>query len=145
MSDILGTYDTLVNHLLSLSLTGISNDDIAWDNSDFDPSGKTAWLDTFYVPAVIDITSKTSAGQLQSGFFQVSAYVPANDATGGVKQYARRQMQIMGEVLAGFATNTQTSYNNVTVSILDSNVQPARKSGGWYVRDITINYIRLGD
>ena len=54
-------------------------------------------------------------------------------------------MQIMGEVLSGFATNAQTSYNNVTVSILDSTVQPARKSGGWYVRDITINYTRLGD
>lgn len=145
MSDILGTYDTLVNHLLSLTITDITSGDIAWDNSDFDPSGKTAWLDTFYIPADIDITSKTTAGQEQSGLFQVSVYVPANDSTGGFKQYARRQMQIMGEVLSGFATNTQTSYNNVTVSILDSTVQPARKSGGWYVRDITINYIRLGD
>ena len=145
MSDILGTYDTLVSHLLSLTLTGITSSDIAWDNSDFDPSGKTAWLDTFYIPADIDITSKGTAGAQQSGLFQVSVYVPANDSTGGVKQYARRQMQIMGEVLSGFATNTQTSYNSVTVSILDSTVQPARKSGGWYVRDITINYIRLGE
>jgi hypothetical protein len=145
MSDILGTYDTLVNHLLSLTLTGIATSDIAWDNSDFDPSGKTAWLDTFYIPADIDIASKGAAGQEQSGLFQVSVYVPANDSTGGVKQYARRQMQIMGEVLAGFATNTEASYNSVTVSILDSTVQPARKSGGWYVRDITINYYRLGE
>ena len=145
MSDILGTYDTLVSHLLSLTLTGITSSDIAWDNSDFNPAGKAAWLDTFYIPADIDITSKGTAGAQQSGLFQVSVYVPANDSTGGVKQYARRQMQIMGEVLSGFATNTQTSYNSVTVSILDSTVQPARKSGGWYVRDITINYIRLGE
>jgi len=54
-------------------------------------------------------------------------------------------MKIMGEVLSGFATNTQASYNGTTVSILDSTVQPARKSGGWYVRDITINYYKLGE
>ena len=144
MSDIIQTYDTLVNHLLSLTLTDITSADIAWDNSDFDPSGKTAWLDTFYIPADIDIKSKTTAGAQEDGLFQVSVYVPANDSAGGVRQYARRQMQIMSEVLSGFATNTQTSYNSVTVSMLDSTVQPARKSGGWYVRDITINYIKLG-
>ncbi len=145
MSDIIKTYDTLVNHLLSLSITDITVDDIAWDNSDFNPSAKDAWLDTFYIPADIDITSKDIAGAQESGLFQVSVYVPANDSTGGAKQYARRQMKIMSEVLSGFATNTQTSYNGTTVSILDSAVQPARKSGGWYVRDITINYIKLGE
>jgi len=145
MSDIIQTYDTLVNHLLSLTLTDITSADIAWDNSDFDPSGKTAWLDTFYIPADIGIASKDTVGAEESGLFQVSVYVPANDSTGGARQYARRQMKIMSEVLSGFATNTQASYNGTTVSILGSTVQPARKSGGWYVRDITINYYKLGE
>lgn len=139
------TYDALINHLLSATITDITADDIAFENMSFDPSGKTAWLDTFYLPADLSTTSKTTTGQQESGILQVSVYVPQNDETGGSRQYAARLNQIASDVLTAFTTNTQTVYNDVTVSILDASLQPARKSGGWYVKDISINYIRIGE
>ena len=145
MINLNATNDVLTNLLLNATITGISEDDMAFDNVGFDPSGKSAWIDVNYIPADFSTASKTTTGQQEVGIFQVSVNVPQCDTIGDVKQYASRQNQMVSDVLNAFATNTQAVYNGVTVSILDSGVQPARKSGGWYVRDISINYIRIGE
>jgi hypothetical protein len=141
---IIDTSNALISHLLGLTITDITDNDIAFDNASFDPSGKDAWLDVAFIPADLNVDSKDTTGKEETGIFQVSVYVPENDLTGGIRNYANRQLQIASEILDGFATNTEASYNGVTVSTLDSSIQPMRKSGGWSVRDISINYYRLG-
>jgi hypothetical protein len=146
MSDLPGTYYALVNHLTQQSITGIdNNNDIAWGNNKFSPKGKDIWLSADYFPVGVGVTSKTAAGAQEDGLFQVSVYIKANDNDGANVTYDIQQLTAMNEVLTAFAENVQTSYNSVTVSILNSELQPPRKTGGWNVRDITINYIRLGD
>lgn len=146
MSDLPGTYYALVNHLTQQSITGIdNNNDIAWGNNKFNPSGKVIWLSADYMPVGVGSTSKDAAGAQEDGFFQVSVYIKANDNDGANAIYDIRQLTVMNEVLTAFAENVQTSYNGVTVSILSSDMQPPRKTGGWNVRDITINYLRLGE
>ena len=146
MSDLPGTYYALTNHLVQQTITGIDNDnDIAWGNNKFDPSGKDVWLSADYFPANVGVASKGTVGAEEDGFFQVSVYIKANDSEGVYVNYDIRQLTVMNEILTAFAENTQTSYNSVTVSILDSTAQPPRKSGGWHVRDITINYYKLGE
>lgn len=140
---IIDTSKALIEHLKSLTITDITASDIAYDNASFNPAGKSAWLDVAYIPADIHIASKDTTGKTEEGIFQVSVYIPEND--GGGTLYANRQLQIASEILDGFATNTVAVYNSATVSILNSTLQPMRKSGGWCVRDISINYIRLGD
>ena len=140
---IIDTSNALISHLKSLAITDITAEDIAYDNVKFNPSGKDAWLDVAFIPADISIASKDTTGKSEEGIFQVSVYIPANDGDGTL--YANRQLQIASEILSGFATNVDAVYNGVTVSILNSTLQPMRKSGGWCVRDISINYIRLGD
>lgn len=141
---MIDTSNALISHLLSLTITDITDDDIAFDNAAFDPSGKDAWLDVAFIPADIDTQTKDSVGMEELGIFQVSVYVPENDSTNDIRNFANRQLTIAGEIRRGFATNQKASYNSVTVSMMNSSIQPMRKSGGWAVRDISINYYRIG-
>ena len=144
--NILGTSNALTSYLLSVAITDIDASDISWSNTEYEPSGKDAWLDVWFNPVGANSTTKHAVvGQQEVGFFQISVYVPLNDLTNNVVNYANRQLQIITDVLNAFAPNTLIEHDDVKVSITNSNITSPRKAGGWYVRDITINYIKLGE
>lgn len=145
--NIIGTNNALISHVLASTIADIdTSTDISWSNTVYDPTGKDAWLDIWYNPVDFSSTTKSkTVGQTESGFLQVSVYVPSNDQTNDVVNYSIRQLQIINDVLTAFADNTLIEHDGVRVNITNSNITSPRTSGGWYVRDITINYIKFGE
>ena len=129
----------LINRLLSTSVTGLTVNDIAFENQDFDPTGKALWVQCFYLPQITSSTGKTLASSdEQEGAFQISVYVPNGGKT---ESYDNAQLQAIDEVMAGFRNTTSTVYNDQTVQILDSSVNGGSSNESWFKRDITINYL----
>lgn len=144
--NIYGTSQALTTHLEAATIADIDSTDISWSNTTFDPTGKDAWLDVWFNPVDVSSTTKdVTVGQQETGFFQISVYVPSNDETNSTVNYASRQLKIINDVLTAFSENTQIEHDDVKVSINNSTITSPRTSGGWYVRDITINYIKIGE
>lgn len=136
-------YSALITRLTSATIAYIDQSDIAYDNNDFDPKGKDAWLATHFMPVERSTDTKDATGRVDTGIFQVDVYVPLNDATGGVKQYNLRALEIMEDVLDAFAQNTRLSFNTTTISITNSTFAAPLPSESWYQIPITINYTRI--
>ena len=130
----LNTRNALITKLTSATIEHITNDDIAYDNREFDPSGKLNWLAAYFVPADSQPDGKSiSDSNTDTGFFQVSVY----SKVGG---YDVAQLQIIDSVLSEFKNSSIATYQNQDVCILNSTVNQGTDSGGWWKRDITINY-----
>jgi len=140
---MIDTYNALVTKLLSLALTDITTDDIAWDNARFDPAGKSAWLSAYFIPATIGTQAKDGAGIAERGIFQVTVNVPSGDSGDLTVQYNTSALTIAQEVLKGFASGTVCEYNNEKVQTLDSSLASPVNGGGWYQVPISINYVRV--
>lgn len=133
----LKTKQALITKLLSASVTGITSIDIAFENKNFDPSGKSAWLACYFIPASTESMGKTlSSGDEQRGIFQVSVFVELNS-----EDYDNTQCQIIDDVLSEFQYSTSTVYNGQQVDILESNVNNGTENEAWFKRDISINYL----
>lgn len=145
MTDILTTYYGFVDHLTNATITDINIlSDVSWGNDNFNPTGKEAWLDVYYVPVGVGSTTKDVAGSNQTGYLQISVNVPLVSETTSVN-YDIKQMQIINDIMTAFTDNSVVEYNGSKISVSNSSIQAARKSSGWYVRDITINYIKFGE
>jgi hypothetical protein len=140
---MIDTYNALVTKLLSLTLTDITTDDIAWDNDGFKPAGKAAWLSAFYIPATIGAPSKDATAIAERGIFQVTVNVPSGDASDSIVQYNTKALTIAQEILTGFASGLICEYNATKVQTLDSGLASPINGGGWYQVPISINYVRI--
>lgn len=133
-------YDTkqaLLTKLLSSSITGVSADDIAYENNTFDPASKTAYIETFFIPASTESTGKTiTSSDEERGIFQISVYVQYN---GG--NYDNLQLQIIDSIRLIFANTTSSFYNGQQVDIMESEVNEGALNSGWFKRDISVNYL----
>ena len=136
-------YSALIQQLESASIAYITDDDVAKDNSEFDPSGKDAWLSTNFIPVQSATDSKDSVGNVDTGFFQVDAFVPLNDATGSAKRYNLRALEIVNDILVAFADNTQLNFGDAKVRISNADFAAPLISESWYQIPITINYTRI--
>lgn len=136
-------YEALIAHLLSSSISYITSDDIAYDNSEFDPVGKTAWLSCYFMPTGRSTRTKDSVGMTDTGILQITAHVALNDKLGNSVKYGKRAYQIIDDVLAAFEQNTHLSVNDTTLSIRDSTTAKPQPSESWYSIPISINYIRI--
>jgi len=133
----LDTKQALISKLLSTSITGITSADIQYENSDFNPIGKDKYIGCYFIPATSDTTGKEAgAPQEQRGIFQITIYIKANSGN-----YSNDQLQIVDDILAGFAYNSSAEYNGRTVRILESSVNSGANNGAWYKRDVSIDYL----
>jgi hypothetical protein len=133
----LDTKQALITKLLATSITGITVNDIAFENNNFNPAGKTKYIGCYFIPASSDTTGKElGAKQEQRGIFQVSVYIKLNGGT-----YINEQLQIIDDLLTGFAYGSTSTYNGKTVSILESTVNSGSENEAWYKRDVSINYL----
>ena len=131
----------LLQQLSSITITGIASADIAYENSNFNPIGKSKFISTTFIPAASAITGKTQASSNeQRGIFQVSVFVKLNSG-----EYDNTQLQIVDSIITGFVYNTVAVYNGQTVQILDSTVNSGSENESWFKRDISINYLTFSN
>ena len=131
----LSTKQALIQQLLTVS--GISSSDIAFENKNFDPSGKALWYSAYFIPATTDMMGKTqTSSDEQRGIFQVSVFIKLNSTT-----FDNDQLSAIDDILSVFKYNTETVYNTQTVSILSSTVNNGVETESWFQRDISINYL----
>ena len=137
----LKTKQALLTQLLATPITGITAVDIAFENNDFNPTGKALWLACYFIPATTDSLGKTLASSdEQRGIFQVSVFVAMNSDA-----YDNAQLTAIDQILSGFRYSTSTVYNGTTVDILESTVNNGTENESWFKRDISINYLTFNE
>jgi hypothetical protein len=135
----LDTKQALITKLIATSITGITSADIAYENNDFDPSGKSKYIAAYFIPATSDTTGKEIAAvQEQRGIFQVSVYIRLNSGN-----YDNEQLQMIDDILAGFQYGSSTVYNAQTINILESTVNSGSENESWFKRDVSIDYLTI--
>lgn len=135
----LDTRQALIQKLINTSITGITSNDISYENSDFNPKGKSKFIAGYFIPATSETTGKEIAAiQEKRGIFQVSVYVKLN---GG--NYDITQLQIVDDILSGFVYGSEAVYNGQTISILESAVNSGSENESWFKRDVSINYLTI--
>ena len=118
-----------------LSIDGIDADDIAWENKDFDPPAGV-WYQTYFMPNTFDGIGKASSDDREDvGIYQITVMMENNS-----NSYDTPQLDAIAAILDKFASGSTLSYNAVSVEINSASITPGRISGGYFARDITINY-----
>lgn len=135
----LDTKQALITKLLATPITGITSADIAFENNDFDPAGKSKYIGAYFIPATSDSTGKElNASQERRGIFQVTVYIRLNSGS-----YDNEQLQIIDDLLAGFVYGSVAVYNGTTVNILESDVNSGSENESWFKRDLSIDYLTI--
>jgi hypothetical protein len=125
--------------LINTSITGITAADISYENSDFDPKGKSKFIAGYFIPATSETTGKELAAiQERRGIFQVSVYVKLDSG-----QSDTAQLQMIDDILSGFAYGSAEVYNGQTINILESTVNSGSENEAWFKRDVSINYLTI--
>ncbi len=133
----LNTKQAMITHLLNNLPTGLTSDDVAFENYKFDPANKDLWAAAYFIPATTENMGKTDeSGDEQRGIFQVSVFVALNS-----KEFDTAQLTAIDELISAFKYNTQMVYTTQTVQTLESTVNTGSESEAWYQRDISINYL----
>jgi len=133
------TRQALIQRLINTSITGITAADISYENSDFDPKGKSKFIAGYFIPATSETTGKEIAAiQERRGIFQVSVYVKLDSG-----QSDTAQLQMIDDILSGFAYGSAEVYNGQTINILESTVNSGSENEAWFKRDISINYLTI--
>ena len=131
------TKRAMTTYLLNNLPTGLTGDDVAFENHKFNPANKPLWLAAYFIPASTEMMGKTDAsGDEQRGVFQISVFVALN---GG--EFDETQLKAVDELISAFKYNSQMVYNTQTVQTLESTVNTGSESEAWYQRDISINYL----
>ncbi len=130
------TKRAMTTHLLNNLPSGLTGDDVAFENYKFDPANKSLWLAAYFIPASTESMGKTdSSGDEQRGIFQISVFIALGNA------FDETQLIAIDELISAFKYNTQIVYNTQTVQTLESTVNTGSESEAWYQRDISINYL----
>ena len=133
------TRQALIQRLINTSITGITAADISYENSDFDPKGKSKFIAGYFIPATSETTGKELAAiQERRGIFQVSVYVKLDSGKSDTAQ-----LQMIDDILSGFAYGSAEVYNGQTINILESTVNSGSENEAWFKRDVSITYLTI--
>ena len=133
------TRQALIQRLINTSITGITAADISYENSDFDPKGKSKFIAGYFIPATSETTGKELAAiQERRGIFQISVYVKLDSG-----QSDTAQLQIIDDILSGFAYGSVEVYNGQTINILESTVNSGSENEAWFKRDVSTTYLTI--
>lgn len=131
------TKQALLTQLINNLPSGLTANDVAFENKNFNPANKPLWLAAYFIPATSDILGKTpSSNNEDRGVFQVSVFVSLNN-----ESYDNTQLQAIDELIAAFKYNTQMMYNTQTVQALESTVNNGTENESFFKRDISVNYL----
>ena len=133
----LNTKQAFISHLINNLPTGVTVNDVAFENKKFNPKGIGLWLAAYYIPAASDMMGKSTTDRDEErGLYQVSVFVPLNS-----DNYDNVQLQAIDELKSAFSYNTELVYNDQIVSVLDSETNAGVESESWFQRDLTINFL----
>ena len=133
------TRQALIQRLINTSITGITAAEISYENSDFDPKGKSKFIACYFIPATSETTGKELAAiQERRGIFQISVYVKLDSG-----QSDTAQLQMIDDILSGFAYGSVEVYNGQTINILESTVNSGSENEAWFKRDVSITYLTI--
>lgn len=133
------TRQALIQRLINTSITGITAAEIIYENSDFDPKGKSKFIAGYFIPATSETTGKELAAiQERRGIFQISVYVKLDSG-----QSDTAQLQMIDDILSGFAYGSVEVYNGQTINILESTVNSGSENEAWFKRDVSITYLTI--
>ena len=133
----LNTKQAFISHLINNLPTGVSVNDVAFENKKFNPKNKDLWLAAYYIPATSDMMGKSTTDRDEErGLYQVSVFVPLNS-----DNYDNVQLQAIDELKSAFSYNAELVYNDQIVSVLDSETNAGVESESWFQRDLTINFL----
>lgn len=137
--------DAFIDKIMSSTIRHIDTDtDIAWPNSDFDPSGKNAYLEYTFVSVDNSTDAKDYTGISDTGFAQISIFTKLNKGENGQnKRFDRDLLEIRGDLKAIFKPNTKLEYNGIEVFVSDLTQTPPIPSESWYQSALTINYFSV--
>lgn len=131
------TKNAFITHLLANLPTGLTSDDVAFENRRFKPANKPLWIAAYFLPVSTESVGKTDASSDENrGLFQVSVFVDINS-----DQFDTLQLTAIDELITAFKYNTQLVYNTQTVDTLESTVNNGSESEAYYQRDVSINYL----
>jgi hypothetical protein len=135
----LDTRQALIQKLVGTSITGITSADISYENSGFNPKGKSKFIAGYFIPATSETTGKELAAiQERRGIFQISVYVKLDGGQSDITQ-----LEIVDSILSGFVYGSEAVYNGQTISILESTVNSGSENESWFKRDVSINYLTI--
>jgi len=137
----LDTKQAFITYLLANLPTGVTSDDVAFENHKFDPSNKPLWLAAYFIPASSEMMGKSiSDKDEQRGIFQISVFVAIND-----NEFDNTQLQAIDELLSKFKPTQKLVYNTQNIEVLNSDVNQGSESEAWFQRDISINYLTISE
>ncbi|MCP4493124.1 MAG: hypothetical protein GY820_38370 [Gammaproteobacteria bacterium] len=129
------TRQALLTKLITSAI--VVEDNIAYENKSFNPSGKSLWLSCNFIPATNDMMGKSSASRNeQRGIFQISVFVKKNS-----ENFDNDQLSMVDSLLTEFFYGSQASSSSQIVDILDTTVTEGRESESWFQRDLSVNYL----
>ncbi|MBL4941125.1 MAG: hypothetical protein JKY81_05610 [Colwellia sp.] len=135
------TKRAMTTHLLNNLPTGLTSDDVAFENHKFVPANKSLWLAAYFIPVSTEAMGQSaSSGDENRGIFQISVFVALNN-----NDFDKAQLDAIDELISAFKYNTQMVYNTQTVQALESTVNTGSESEAWYQRDISINYLTFSN
>ena len=137
----LNTKTALLTQLLGNLPTGVTDQDVSYENNKFEPKGKDIWLAAYFIPATSEATGKdTNDTDIEEGMYQISVFVKLNS-----DNYDIAQLTAIDELKSAFRPSSQLVYNDQTVNIKNSSLTSGTEAGAFFQRDLTINYLTISE
>lgn len=125
----LETRDTLLNALI----TEFTDVELLYENKNKIPTGKE-FIEAFFIPSTNMSQGKSVQNTQDEGVFQITVATSKGE-------YDTRQLTLVDRVQGVFGINTTLSYNGREVYITGYSVNAGRESGGFYKRDVSVEYL----
>lgn len=109
---------------------------IAWENKEFNPTGKTLYIRPTHLPGetVPETLGEANGRDLNVGIYQVDIFAEAGKGK-------KDAINMADTIATRFKHGTKLTYNGVTVQIKHVNINPATNSkNGWYQLFVEIVY-----
>ena len=107
--------------------------DTAYENTDFDPEGLEQFIDVSILPASTEVISKDTLDE-ELGIFQISIYTQSGINT-------KTAYNLADTIALNYIHGLELTSGAQRIFIDRTSRNGARNSDGWFILDLSINYI----
>jgi hypothetical protein len=120
-----GTYDA-IRSALDVALSGYQASNVAWENSEFEPTVGTSWLRPTFMPAEPEQADLGDSGRNRlTGIYQVSVFAPTGEGAGEAESKAE-------DLVTYFKRGKTFVSGGVTVRVRRAWRSAAAQEADWY-------------
>lgn len=125
----------LEKHLNAGTYSGITNStDIAWENLQYNPAGKTVWLrPNFQISEIIPATADSGTTERWTGIFTIDCFAQENTATSTIDALA-------DAIKSQFAKGTQLTENSKIINLRYSQKNGLLQDSPWVMCSVSITW-----